>query len=52
MTVSCEAVEEVEIRSDDGESGRECTLRVSVQDNGIGIPSDKQALIFDSFSQV
>ena len=36
----------------DRETSSECTLRVTVQDTGIGIPPEKQAIIFDSFTQV
>ena len=42
----------VEEKPFDRETSSECTLRVTVQDTGIGIPPEKQAVIFDSFTQV
>jgi len=30
---------------------KSCTLRISIQDSGIGIPQEKQKLIFEEFSQ-
>ena len=33
-------------------SGNDCTLRFSVRDSGIGVPSDKLGILFEKFSQV
>jgi CheY-like chemotaxis protein len=37
--------------SSEGTEGKECCLHCTVLDSGIGIPKDKQAAIFDAFSQ-
>jgi len=35
----------------DEETDRTATLRITVTDTGVGIPTDRQAIIFESFSQ-
>ncbi|PTN38427.1 response regulator [Desulfonatronum sp. SC1] len=49
FTHAGEVVLSVEVASDHGEA---IVLRFSVRDTGIGIPPDKQALVFESFTQV
>lgn len=44
-----EVVVEAEVRSD---RGQWATITLRVRDTGIGIPSDRQAAIFESFTQV
>ncbi|ATC63547.1 hypothetical protein CMV30_06020 [Nibricoccus aquaticus] len=48
FTESGEVVLRAEMIADDG---RECVVRVSVEDTGIGIPKNRLAAIFDPFEQ-
>jgi len=48
FTASGEVTVEV---SKEGEAGGQVCLRFAVQDTGIGIPADKQKLIFEAFAQ-
>jgi len=39
-------------RVDDGTTPKQCVLRFSIRDTGIGIPAERRHMLFESFSQV